>query len=175
MSGGRVIPGAVILQAEYTFSVLSLVKNKHQLNPPIIIQTLHAQAGNKQASITSLRGSVRAPEGFSEGKPNATKPGTQTPRFCSRGFAQGKSRGSPHCPAAQRLHPGILLRGQLFHSAPKIFNSSSDYQSHEVYFANEAGLHTVLLHSVLSHCTIVQFEGLTLYYGICSIRVSNCT
>ena len=33
-----------------------------------------------------LRGSVRAPEGFSEGKP-----GAQSPRFCSRGFALGYS------------------------------------------------------------------------------------
>ena len=27
-----------------------------------------------------------------------------------------------------------LLRGQLFHSAPRIFNSCSDYQNHEVYW-----------------------------------------
>ena len=36
---------------------------------------------------TVLWGSVRAPEGFSEGKPRAAKP---------REFVQGKSRGSPH-------------------------------------------------------------------------------
>ena len=50
--GGRVSPGAVILQAEYTFSVLSLVTNKHQQqqNPPIRIHPLIAQYCNKQTS-----------------------------------------------------------------------------------------------------------------------------
>ena len=38
---------------------------------------------------TVLWGSVRAPKGFSEGKPKAAKP-----NFCSQGFTQGKS--SPH-------------------------------------------------------------------------------
>ena len=74
---------------------------------------------------TVIRGSVRAPEGFSEGKPK----GAQPPRISSQGFARGKSRGSPHT-APQRSvgTQGTLLRGQLFHSAQRIFNTCSDYQ-----------------------------------------------
>ena len=48
-----------------------------------------------EGADTVLRGSVRAPEGFSEGKPEAAKP--------------------------RELRP--LLRGQFFHTAPRIFNS----------------------------------------------------
>ena len=45
-----------------------------------------------EGADTVLRGSVRAPEGFSEGKPEAAKPwGRSPPRFCSQGFARGKS------------------------------------------------------------------------------------
>ena len=37
-------------------------------------------------------------------------------------------------PPHSRRTRGTLLRGQLFHSAPRIFNSCSDYQNHEVYW-----------------------------------------
>ena len=57
-----------------------------------------------EGANTVLRGSVRAPEGFSEGKPKAAKPRGRSPE------------------------------GHLFTSAPWIFNSCSDYQFHEVYW-----------------------------------------
>ena len=73
---------------------------------------------------TALRGSVRAPEGFSEGKPEAAKPKAQPQRFCNRGFAQVKSRGSPHTAPQHSVGTrGNLPRRQLFHSAPRIFNN----------------------------------------------------
>ena len=50
-----------------------------------------------ECAKTVLRGSVRAPEGFSEGTLKN------------------------------------LFRGQLFHSAPRIFNSCSEYQFCEAY------------------------------------------
>ena len=66
-----------------------------------------------EGANTVLRGSVRAPNGF----------------------AQGKSRGSLHtAPQNSVGTQGNLLRGQLFLSAPRIFNSCSDYQNHEVYW-----------------------------------------
>ena len=80
---------------------------------------------------TVLRGSVRAPKGFSEGKPKAAKPRGRS----TRGFAQEKSPGSPHTDPQHSVGSrGTLLWGQLFHSAPRIFNSCSDYQNHEVYW-----------------------------------------
>ena len=57
-----------------------------------------------EGADTLLRGSVRAPEGFSEGKPEAPKLRGRSPR-------------------------GTLLKRQFFHSAPRIFNSCSDYQN----------------------------------------------
>ena len=61
--------------------------------------------------------------------------GCKTFRFFSLGFAQGKSWGSPGTAPQHSVGTrGTLLRGQLFHSAPRIFNSCSDYQFHEVYW-----------------------------------------
>ena len=42
---------------------------------------------------------------------------------------------------------GILLRGQFFNTAPRIFNSCSDYQNHEVYLP--ANTFTGLVHTVV--------------------------
>ena len=50
---------------------------------------------------TVQRGSLRVPDGFSKGKAKSAKLRGRSPR----GFA------------------GTLLKGQLFHSAPRIFNS----------------------------------------------------
>ena len=39
-----------------------------------------------------------------------------------------------HCPAAQCRHPRSCPEGTVFvHTAPRIFNSCSDYQNHEVH------------------------------------------
>ena len=68
-----------------------------------------------EGADTVLRGSVRAPEGFSEGKPEAAKPRGRSPR----GFA---AEGLPEeNPSVSTLN--TLLRGQFFHTAPRIFNS----------------------------------------------------
>ena len=59
------------------------------------------------ATVENLRGSVE---------------GAQPPRFCCRGLAQGKSRGSPHTAPQQSVGiRGILLRGQFFPNCPKDF------------------------------------------------------
>ena len=73
-----------------------------------------------EGADTVQRGSVRAPKGFSNGKPE----GAQPQRFCSQWFARGKFRGSPHT-VQQHIGGtrGTFLREQLFHSAPRIFNS----------------------------------------------------
>ena len=57
-------------------------------------------------SNTSLRGSVRAPEGFTKGKPEAVKPrghGPEVlqPRVCPRKIPREPS----NCPARQCGHP----------------------------------------------------------------------
>ena len=71
-----------------------------------------------------LKGGVRTPEGVSEGKPKAAKPG----------WLEEKSRGSPHAALQHSVGSrGNLLRGQFFHSAPSIV-TGSDFQNHEVYW-----------------------------------------
>ena len=64
-----------------------------------------------EGARTVLRDSATAPEG----KLKAAKPrGRSHPRFCSRGFARGKSRGSPHtAPQHSVGTQGTLLRGQF--------------------------------------------------------------
>ena len=48
-----------------------------------------------EGANTVLRGSVRAPVGFSQGKPQAAKPrGRSPPRFCSRGFPEENPEGA---------------------------------------------------------------------------------
>ena len=75
---------------------------------------------------------MRAPERFSEGKSEAAKQRGSSPR----GFvARGKSQGSPHtAPQHSVGTQGTLLRDSFFHTAPRIFNSCTDYQNHEVHF-----------------------------------------
>ena len=85
----------------------------------------------------SIKDGITALRGIFRGQTRGCKTeGVQSLRFCSRGFARGKSRGSP--PTAAPQHSvgtrGSLLRGQLFHSAPRIFSSCSDFQIHEVYW-----------------------------------------
>ena len=56
-------------------------------------------------------------------------------RFCSRGFARGKSWGSPHTAPQHSVGTrGTIRRRQLYHSSLKIFNSFSDYQFHDIYW-----------------------------------------
>ena len=74
--------------------------------------------------------------------------GAAPPWFCSLGFALGKSLGSPHTAPQHSVGTrGILLRGQFFNTAPRIFNSCSDYQNHEVYLP--ANTFTGLVHTVV--------------------------
>ena len=86
----------------------------------------------------SLVQTVASPKGLS-GK---------IPRFCRQGFARGKSRGSTHTAPQHSVGiQGSLLRGQLLHSAPRIFNSCSEVQ------------HTVRSHTIPEHSAV---WGLTL-------------
>ena len=77
---------------------------------------------------TVLRGSVRAPSRFFTGKPLAVKPwGLQPFWFCSLGFALRISLGSPHTASQHSVGTqGTFLRGLVFPSAQRIFNSCSD-------------------------------------------------
>ena len=85
---------------------------------------------------TALWGSVRAPKGFLRADPRlqnrggAAPPEVLQPRVCPRKILREPS----HRPATQYGHPrhSPEARGQLFHSALKIFNSSSDDQILEV-------------------------------------------
>ena len=53
-----------------------------------------------EGAHTVLRGSMRAPEGFSEGKPNAAQPRGRSPRgFAAKGFPKENPKGAltpPH-------------------------------------------------------------------------------
>ena len=73
---------------------------------------LHCAAGQCEGSQGIFRGQTRGCK---------TK-GAQPPRFCSRGFARGKFRGSPHTASQYNICTrGILLRGQFFPHCPKDF------------------------------------------------------
>ena len=74
---------------------------------------------------TALRGSVRAPVGFSKGIPKAANLRGRRPQgFAAEGFPKENPEGAR----------GTVMRGQFFHSALRTFNSCSDYQIHEVYW-----------------------------------------
>ena len=77
---------------------------------------------NVEGAQTVLRGSVMAPKGFCEGKPESGKPWRRSPQ----GFG---AKGWQHSVGTR----GTLLRVQFFLNAPKIFNSCSDYQNQEVH------------------------------------------
>ena len=79
---------------------------------------------------------MRAPEGFSEGKHEAAKPRGRSPQgFAVEGLPEENPEGALTLPRSIVSAPkGNLLRGQLFYSAPRIFNSCSDNQNHEVYW-----------------------------------------
>ena len=56
---------------------------------------------NVEGAHTVLRGSVRAPEGFSEGKPEAAKPRGHSPRaFEAEGLSKEIPEGALKLPAA---------------------------------------------------------------------------
>ena len=91
----------LVKQKKEEVNNLTRMQRQHQLPPSYSLHQLQVDR-NYQAHIESdcppkesvegddtvLRGSVRAPEEFSEGKPEAAKPrGRSPPRFCSRGFA----------------------------------------------------------------------------------------
>ena len=63
-----------------------------------------------KGAVTMLRGSVRDPEGFNEGKSEAAKSnGAQPPRVCLKKIPREPS----HCPAAQCRHPRHSLEGTV--------------------------------------------------------------
>ena len=78
---------------DYRSSVPSLKATVE--NPRGSVEKLSPKESVKGAD-TVLRGSVRAPEGFSEGKPEAAKPRGRSPQGFAAEFALGKSLGSPH-------------------------------------------------------------------------------
>ena len=58
---------------------------------------------------TVLRGSVRAPEGFSEGKPEAAKPRGRSPRgFAAKGLPEENPKGVLTLPRSTVLAPKAL-------------------------------------------------------------------
>ena len=65
-----------------------------------------------EGADTVLRGSVRAPEGLSKGKPEVLQP-----RVCPRKIPREPS----HCPAAQCWHPKHSPEGIVIPLCPKDF------------------------------------------------------
>ena len=121
------------------------MKTAHRNNPT---HKLKATVENPRGSVqkmspkesvdgadTVLRGIVRAFKGFSQGKPKAAKTRGRSPRgFAAKGLPEENPEGALILTRSSVGTRGTLLSGQLFHSAPRIFNSCSDYQNHEVYW-----------------------------------------
>ena len=62
-----------------------------------------------EGADTVLRGSVRAPEGFSEGKPEAAKPRGRSPRgFAAEGLPEENPEGALTQPRSTVLAPEAL-------------------------------------------------------------------
>ena len=74
-------------------------------NPRGSVEKLSPKAkGSVEGADTVLMGSLRAPEGFSEGKPKAARPRGHIPRR----FDQGKYQGSPHTALHWRSEGGPM-------------------------------------------------------------------
>ena len=90
--------------------------------PPTSSSTLKATVENPRGSVeklspkesvegadTVLRGSVRAPEGFSEGKPKAAKPRGPSPRgFAAEGLPEENPEGALTLPRSTVSAPKAL-------------------------------------------------------------------
>ena len=75
-----------------------------------------------KAADAVLRGGVRAPEGFSEGKPEAAKPRVRSPQcFAAEGLLMENSEGAFKCPAAQCRHLRHSPEGTVIPLGPKDF------------------------------------------------------
>ena len=77
-----------------------------------------------KGSHTVLRGSVRAPEEFSEGRPKAAKPRGPRPQgFSANGFPRKILREPSHCPAAQCWHQRNSPEGTVFSTLSQEFST----------------------------------------------------
>ena len=64
---------------------------------------------------------MRAPKGFSEGKPEASKPKGRGPRgFAAKGLAEQIPREPSHCPAAQFWLPRHRLGKNELHEVAEL-------------------------------------------------------
>ena len=98
-------------------------------NPKCSVEKLSPKESVKSGN-TALRDHVRAPEGFSEGKPEAAKPRGHSPRgLAAEGLPRKIQREPSHCPAAQCRHPNHSPEGTVIPLCPRIFNSCSEPQT----------------------------------------------
>ena len=73
-----------------------------------------------EVADTVVRGSVRAPKGFSEGKPEAAKPRVRSPQcFVAEGLLVENSEGAFKYPAAQCRHLRHSPDGTVIPLGPK--------------------------------------------------------
>ena len=72
---------------------------------------------------TVLRGSVKAPKGFSESQPKAAKPrGRSAQGFTAESLPEENPEGAlTHCPAAHCRRPRYSSEGTVFQIWPKDF------------------------------------------------------
>ena len=91
---------------------------------------------------TVLRGSVRAPEGFSEGKIEAAKPRGHSPQgFAAKGLPEENSEGSltlPQSTVSAPEAPKALSWGDSYSTLPKDFQQLLRLPNSWGFLANEA-------------------------------------
>ena len=96
-----------------------------------------------EGADTVLRGSVRAPEGFSKGKPEAANPRGRSPRgFAAKGLPKENPMGALTLPLRTVSVPLTLSLGDSFPHCPSDFQ-----QSLSVYTHLSATVYTSLLYS----------------------------
>ena len=77
-----------------------------------------------EGADTVLRGSVRAPEGFFEGKPEAVKLRGRSPRgFEAEGFPEENPEGALSLPRSTVLAPEVLSCGASYSTLPQGFST----------------------------------------------------
>ena len=75
-----------------------------------------------EGANTVLRGNVRAPKEFSEGKPEAAKPRGRSPQvFTAKGLPEKNPKGALTLPSSRESVTEAISRGDSFSTLPKAF------------------------------------------------------
>ena len=91
----------------------------------LVPSELSSWAGQLLADPGHVKATVENPRGILE---------KMSPEESVEGVNTLPRRKPSHCPAAQCRHPRHSHEGQLFYSAPRIFNRCSDYQNHQFHW-----------------------------------------